>query len=53
MPQILAGIRILVVDDHADSREVLAQTLSFEGATVTAVSTARGPSVLGQDVTSF
>ena len=39
--QSLAGIRILVVDDDDDSREVLAQTLSLDGATVTTVSTAR------------
>jgi CheY-like chemotaxis protein len=37
----LAGIKILVVEDDDDSREILAQTLTLEGATVTAVSTAR------------
>jgi CheY-like chemotaxis protein len=41
MPQSLAGIRILVVDDDEDSREVFAYTLGVEGAMVTAVSTAR------------
>jgi CheY-like chemotaxis protein len=41
MPQSLAGIRILVVEDDDDSREILAQMLILEGATVTAVSTAR------------
>jgi CheY-like chemotaxis protein len=41
MPQSLAGIRILVVEDDDDSREILAQVLILEGATVTAVSTAR------------
>jgi CheY-like chemotaxis protein len=41
MPQRCDGIRILLVEDDADSREILAQTLTAEGATVTAVSTAR------------
>ena len=41
MVQTLAGIRILVVEDDRDNREVLAATLTLEGATVTAVSTAR------------
>src|SRR5881296_235875 len=40
MPQTLAGIRILVVEDDGDNREVLATTLTIEGAIVTAVSTA-------------
>jgi CheY-like chemotaxis protein len=40
MPQRCDGIRILLVEDDADSREILAQTLTAEGATVTAVSTA-------------
>jgi CheY-like chemotaxis protein len=39
--QTLAGIRILVVEDDDDNREILATTLTLEGATVTAVSTAR------------
>jgi CheY-like chemotaxis protein len=41
MPRTLAGIRILIVEDDDDSREVLAQALTLEGAAVTAVSTAR------------
>jgi CheY-like chemotaxis protein len=40
MAHPLAGIRILVVEDDDDSREVLAQSLSLEGATVMAASTA-------------
>ena len=40
-PQSLAGIRILVVEDDDDIREIFAYTLGVEGATVTAVSTAR------------
>jgi CheY-like chemotaxis protein len=40
-PQLLAGVRILVVEDNDDNREILATTLTLEGATVTAVSTAR------------
>jgi CheY-like chemotaxis protein len=39
--QTLAGIRILVVEDDDDNREILATTLTLEGATVTAVSTGR------------
>jgi CheY-like chemotaxis protein len=34
------GIRILVVEDDDDNREVLAQTLTVEGASVVAPSTA-------------
>jgi CheY-like chemotaxis protein len=41
MPRTLAGIRILVVEDDDDNREVLAYALDAKGATVTAVSTAR------------
>jgi CheY-like chemotaxis protein len=40
MAHPLAGIRILVVEDDDDSREVLAHNLTAEGATVTALSTA-------------
>jgi CheY-like chemotaxis protein len=40
MAHLLAGIRILVVEDDDDSREVLAHNLTAEGATVTALSTA-------------
>jgi two-component system OmpR family response regulator len=39
-PHLLVGIRILVVEDDDDSREVLAQILSLEGASVMTVSTA-------------
>jgi CheY-like chemotaxis protein len=41
MPKTLAGIRILVVEDDDDSREIFAYALDAEGATVTAASTAR------------
>lgn len=41
MPRTLSGIRIVVVEDDKDSREILAKLLSFEGATVTSVGTAR------------
>src|SRR5262245_22324765 len=34
---IEAGARVVVVEDHADSREMLAQTLTLEGHEVTAV----------------
>jgi CheY-like chemotaxis protein len=35
----LAGVRVLAVEDHDDSREVLAELLSQQGAAVTAVAT--------------
>jgi CheY-like chemotaxis protein len=35
-PPSLAGVRILVVEDHEDSREALRQVLEYFGATVTA-----------------
>jgi CheY-like chemotaxis protein len=41
MSQALAGVKILVVEDDDDSREILAHALTLEGATVTAVSAAR------------
>jgi CheY-like chemotaxis protein len=37
----LAGVQLLVVDDHQDTREVLAQALSTAGAAVTAAASAR------------
>jgi two-component system, OmpR family, response regulator len=40
MAHLLAGIRILLVEDDEDNREVLAQSLTAESATVMAVSTA-------------
>jgi CheY-like chemotaxis protein len=40
MAHPLAGIRILVVEDDDDNRDLLAHTLTAEGASVTAVSTA-------------
>jgi CheY-like chemotaxis protein len=33
----LAGVRILVIEDHEDSRDALRQVLQYFGATVTAV----------------
>jgi len=36
----LAGIRVLVVEDHTDSRDMLEEALAFLGATVTTVMTA-------------
>jgi CheY-like chemotaxis protein len=52
MPRTLAGIRILVVEDDDDNREVLAYALDVKGATVTAVSTAREalPFLSGVDI---
>jgi CheY-like chemotaxis protein len=41
MSQALAGVKIFVVEDDDDSREILAHALTLEGATVTAVSAAR------------
>src|SRR4029453_12792463 len=37
----LAGIRILVVEDDDDNREIIETTLTLEGASVMAVATAR------------
>jgi len=37
----LAGIHVLIVDDHDDTRDLLEQTLRFQGAIVTSVATAR------------
>ena len=37
----LVGVRVLVVEDHADSRDLLEQVLTFEGAVVTTASSAR------------
>jgi CheY-like chemotaxis protein len=37
----LAGVQILVVDDHDDTRELLEQVLSHAGAVVTAAASAR------------
>lgn len=39
-PQPLAGIQILVVEDHADSRDYLDEILRYYGAAVVAVSSA-------------
>jgi CheY-like chemotaxis protein len=52
MAHLLAGIRVLVVEDDDDSREVLAQGLTIEGATVTAVCTAADalPLLPGTDI---
>ena len=41
MTDILTGVRVVVVEDHADSRDVLEQMLRFSGARVTSVGTAR------------
>jgi CheY-like chemotaxis protein len=41
MAGLLSGIRIILVEDHSDSREFLQECLRFEGAIVTGVSTAR------------
>jgi CheY-like chemotaxis protein len=37
----LAGVQVLVVDDHQDTRELLEQVLSTAGAAVTAAASAR------------
>ena len=38
--QLLAGLRLVVVDDHEDSRDLLQQAFAFVGAEVTTVATA-------------
>ena len=40
MAESLAGIRILVVEDHSDSRDMLREALGFFGATVITLETA-------------
>src|SRR4030095_6443098 len=40
MPANLTGIRVVVVEDHGDSREILEQMLRFYGAVVMTASTA-------------
>ena len=40
MRDTLAGIRVLVVEDHSDSRDILEQMLRFCGAVVSTASTA-------------
>jgi CheY-like chemotaxis protein len=40
MPDSLIGVRVVVVEDHGDSREILDQMLAFYGAIVTTASTA-------------
>jgi CheY-like chemotaxis protein len=40
MAEPLTGLRVLVVEDHSDSRDVLDQALSFMGAIVITVATA-------------
>jgi CheY-like chemotaxis protein len=40
-PPLLAGIRVLVVDDHEDSRYVLEHVLAYAGAEVVSASSAR------------
>ena len=37
----LSGVHVLIVDDHDDTRDILEQTLRFQGAIVTSVATAR------------
>jgi CheY-like chemotaxis protein len=39
-PRPLAGLQILVVEDHADSRDFLEEILTYYGATVVAVESA-------------
>ena len=40
MPQLLAGIRVLVVEDHSDSRDMVEEALVFLGAQVITAATA-------------
>jgi two-component system OmpR family response regulator len=52
MAPLLTGIKILVVEDDEDNRELLAHSLTAAGASVTAVSTAEEalPVVPGADI---
>jgi CheY-like chemotaxis protein len=38
---LLDGVRVLIVDDHADARYAMCAMLKLDGATVTAVASAR------------
>ena len=40
MAEPLTGIRVLLIEDHEDSRDLLAESLQFQGAAVMAVATA-------------
>ena len=48
--QSLLGVRVIVVEDHDDSRDILEQVLSHAGAHVVAVSNARAALSLVSDV---
>ena len=41
MSETLTGVRVLIAEDHDDTRDILEQVLGHLGAVVTAVSTAR------------
>jgi CheY-like chemotaxis protein len=41
MAETLDGIRVVIVEDHADTRDILEQVLRHMGATVTSVALAR------------
>jgi CheY-like chemotaxis protein len=45
----LTGIRVVVVEDHGDSRETLEQMLRFYGAVVMTVSTASDALAIAPD----
>jgi CheY-like chemotaxis protein len=49
MSASLTGIRVVVVEDHGDSREILEQMLGFYGAVVTTVSTATDALAIAPD----
>ena len=49
MPPNLNGIRVVVVEDHGDSREILEQMLRFYGAVVMTVSTASDALAIAPD----
>jgi CheY-like chemotaxis protein len=49
MSASLTGIRVVVVEDHGDSREILEQMLGFYGAVVTTVSTASDALTIAPD----
>ena len=51
MDPSLAGIRVVIAEDHDDTREVVERVLREQGATVTAVASARAaPLVAAADI---
>src|SRR5690242_6043673 len=48
--ELLHGLRVLVIDDHEDARQVVAEYLDYLGATVTVASAGQEGLILYRDV---